>query len=306
VDLSNEINKFLRARDQHETDTWRNGKLHPSSDLQGCTRRTVLELAGAERSTTQSYLTLRQVIGTGLHRWLQTNLEKKHNAETEVDVTEGLPDGWTGSADIVLAKSGGGHALYDFKVISGAAAFFRSGQLKKVHASNKSRGLPTDEQIWQVSAYAYALRKMGYEITDAQIVYLPIDKFGYGKQVEFEPWQDEIDLIEDAELEARFSEIEEAVELYRTTKQLPPHLAPEQQLIGKPTNTPKKYEVHQRFDWRCSEYCAFYGRSCFPDWVEGLIGVWVYDRDNNGWRYEAEEKGIEPLVRPVGNIVENS
>ena len=140
------------------------GKLHPSSDLVGSLRHSMLRAAGAPTIESKFTQNLTLWIGRQIHHMVGDSLEAKGvPVMREVSVEPWLPDGWTGTADLVFydpAKDG--WVLADVKGQKGESFRFLQQDGAK------------EEHIWQVSAYWWALYDMGLPMVDGfTMIYLP-------------------------------------------------------------------------------------------------------------------------------------
>ena len=300
LDLLNEVLK---------ENSWDKENLHPSVDLQGCLRRTCLDFAGAEQRTTSSTEEIRKVLGRQFHRWLQWRLEKMDlEVENEVKVKEGLPEGWSGSADTLLkVRSTGETWLLDYKTVSSVQLYMADLNAGRKTLSNKDNSFPSESYVWQLSAYFHALNRMGREVDRAMLIYVPIDTYydRGGRKHQFEPRQIEIDPIPEDEVFSRMDLVSEVVGKWKKTWKetgkavnydLPEHIEPEQKLIPKPSwKNPQRYELHQKLDWRC-RYCPFFQTSCHPPVDDEKLGEFHYEEGE--WVYKPDIAGIDPLIKP--------
>lgn len=140
------------------------GMLHPSGDLLGSLRHSQLRLAGAPTLESQIVSDIRLMSGTLWHRFItETLIRAGVHVEQEIDVTPGLPEGWSGTADGLFWDSESrGFLLRDYKTIKG------EGMRWVLKDGAK------DEHIWQLSAYWHGLFDMGYPLLDEfEVFYLP-------------------------------------------------------------------------------------------------------------------------------------
>lgn len=140
--------------------------LHPSGDLLGSLRHSQLRLAGAPTLPTDTPGDIRLMTGTMWHRYMGDLLVKNGVLfMQEIDVTPGLPKGWSGTADwLFWDKRKKAFVLGDLKTIKGEG-------LKWIET-----GGAKDEHIWQLSAYFWALKEMGLPMVDGfGVLYLPMN-----------------------------------------------------------------------------------------------------------------------------------
>jgi len=127
------------------------GLLHPSGDLIGSLRHSQLRAAGAPARSRAIAQDIRLMHGTIWHDWFHGVLERagvRH--ENEVNVTEWMPQGWTGTADWVFYHPEyEAWVLGDLKTTKGESIWF-----KQTHGAS-------EEHIWQASAYWHALVASG-------------------------------------------------------------------------------------------------------------------------------------------------
>jgi hypothetical protein len=83
----------------------------------------------------------------------------KYPCLSEINLDAGLPEGWTGTADLLVTEDSNSWILYD---------------LKTLYSLKALDYIPKDEHIWQVSCYYHALREIGFSVTDVILYYLPI------------------------------------------------------------------------------------------------------------------------------------
>ena len=173
--------------------------------------------------------------------------------------------------------------------------------------TNKNNSWPSQDYIWQISAYFWALRKMGKKVDRAALLFWPVDTYydRGGRRNTFEPRAVEIDPVSEADVLARMKEVDAEVSEWRAARKqtgktinfnLPDHIDPEHRLVPKPTaKRVEHYEVHQKMDWRC-RYCPFFRASCDPPVDEAHIGN--YEWEEGRWVYRPIIRGVEPLVKP--------
>lgn len=169
---------FFAERVMEDTKPY-DGLLHPSTDLAGCEiamcHRHDPDIETLEKS--QASMT-RLLIGTLVHKWLEEQMQGSDwegvEFRNEVDMTPGLPPGWTGTADVLIGQMGDGILnepewwLADFKTIAGSGLHFLD--------INK----PKPEQHMQASAYYHAAEAMGYKLgPELCILHIPVSAAQY-------------------------------------------------------------------------------------------------------------------------------
>lgn len=143
--------------------------LHCSSDLNGCLRCCQLRAANAPMSSLETGDHSRLLTGTLWHKWLAREMSGKM-AMFEVDFTNHLPFGWSGTADMLLWDEDNGYfRVYDFKTTKAEGMRFITG-IKEDH-------------LWQLSAYRYAAQRSGLPVDEmVSAVYIPMGK-SYGADI---------------------------------------------------------------------------------------------------------------------------
>lgn len=176
-DLTEVIHAELE-RDRRAPD----GKLHPSSHLSGPLRHAQLDMAGApqHRNSLVSEVTL--MTGTLWHEWIGDSLKRLGiPAMQEVKLDPWLPQGWAGTADLVVWNPAlKAWVLVDIKTTKGES-------LRFIHQKGAK-----EEHVLQTSSYWHALRKMGLPLAKTiGVYYLPKNGVSgrdvYPLLVEFDP-----------------------------------------------------------------------------------------------------------------------
>src|SRR6266487_3994845 len=147
------------------------GLLHPSGDLIGPLRHSMLRAAGAPTIESEIVSDTRLMTGTLWHDFFE-GVFRGQPVMTEVQLDRWLPRGWSGRADwIVWNDEYKGFVLGDLKTTKGEGMMFIERD-----------GIKPEHQ-WQASAYWYALKAMGIPLVKGYaIYYLPMNatKDGYG------------------------------------------------------------------------------------------------------------------------------
>lgn len=150
--LHEELDRMRRSPD---------GMLHPSTHLNTPLRHAQLDMAGApqRRNPLVSEVTL--MTGTMWHAWIGETLTRLGlPLMQEVNLTPWLPEGWAGTADLVVWNPAlKAWVLVDIKTTKGES-------IKWVEAKGAK-----DDHVLQTSAYWYALRKMGLPLVKKILVY---------------------------------------------------------------------------------------------------------------------------------------
>lgn len=137
------------------------GLLHPSTHLNGPLRHAQLDMAGApqERNSLVSEVTL--MTGTMWHDWIGGVLKRLGiPAMLEVNLTPWLPEGWSGTADLIVWNPElKAWVLVDLKTTKGESIVW-------IHKKGAK-----EDHVLQTSTYWYALKKMGLPLVKRILVY---------------------------------------------------------------------------------------------------------------------------------------
>ena len=143
------------------------GLLHPSSDLVGSLRHTMLRAAGAPEKPRTLTDDIVLMTGTLWHEWANSALLAAGvPVMQEVKLDAYLPDGWSGKPDWVFWDSQlRGFVLGDLKTIRGDGLSWIERDGAKL------------EHIWQLSAYWWGLYDMGLPmVKQVNVLYWPKDR----------------------------------------------------------------------------------------------------------------------------------
>jgi len=293
-------------------DDWGNdGLLHASTDLVGPLRHTMLRMAGAPElpESWASLVTLQ--IGKELHRWFEEELRlSRRPVMTEVSITDGLPKGWTGTADILLwSKKYRGFILYDLKTTKGEGIQYVERDGAKL------------EHTWQASAYYHALVEMGLPMVDrAGIIYLPKNEVDRANPVE--PTLAIVKPLPKEQMWKAMYDRQDAVDAYIKSHRiastalfpdrpagypemfLTPQLAPPEPREQRMFKKGDLWEIKLIPHWT-SMFCPYSPELC--DCGHDLTGnkttkIGQFVKSDGAWVYEPR-KGyelVEPEMRPLG------
>jgi len=142
------------------------GKLHPSGDLIGSLRHAQLRAAGAPTIESEIVSDTRLMTGTQWHSYFESIFrQNKLAVMCEVKLDPWLPTGWSGTADwIMWSDEYKAFILGDLKTTKGEGIKFVQYEGMK------------QEHLWQLSAYWYALEKMGLPLVKGfAVFYLPMN-----------------------------------------------------------------------------------------------------------------------------------
>jgi hypothetical protein len=140
---------------------------------------------------------MRVTTGTLWHEKVYSVLDEEGvEYQRDIDVTPGLPYGWTGSADLIYSND-----LIDIKTTT----------KDKIAWLSNPKATPLPKYTWQVSAYYHGLSAMGYWLGGAYILYVPID----GGHCYLKP----VDVIDRDKVWERMALVSDMV----TQDSLPPH-----------------------------------------------------------------------------------
>lgn len=275
------------------------GLLHPSGDLIGSLRHSMLRAAGASAKQRPIAQDIRLLHGTLWHDWFHSVLEKrgvKH--ENEVPLTEYMPEGWSGTADWVFwSDHYEAWVLGDLKTAKGEAMFWLDRKGAK------------DEHIWQLSAYWHALVDSGRPMVKGfGIMYWPMNDAS--SEVTIQPTVIECDPIPREiiyeVMEERWAVTREYVSRVQADGDfINEALADEQPRVQKLMWNPKQgvWDVKLVPHWSAA-FCDY------PDYCDcstrgqTKIGHWRFyegdsvDYQNIGWEYRTGYD-IEPEVEPT-------
>lgn len=263
------------------------GNLSPSSDILAPLRHVQLKVAGApQREDRDTLLSLvRMETGTLWHAHFERIFKRRRlPVMLEVRLNDYLPEGWAGIADwIMWSDEYKAFVLGDLKTVRKAESlsWIRRDGIKEAH-------------LWQLSAYWYALERMGLPLVKAFLVmYLPLDDSANGVTeplvVEGRPLDRDLVLstLEDRNRQVReyiaslpwmYNPIplEPSVEGYLTDR-----LAPVQERIQKALWDGSKfqYDVKLAPHWSTS-YCPYPVELCdCSTQKENKIGHWTLTPD---------------------------
>jgi hypothetical protein len=282
------------------------GLLHCSQDLLGSVRHAQLRLAGAPENTEPITSSIRMQTGTLWHRYIGELLERQGIAVMrEVNVTPGLPEGWSGTLDLMTWEvDPGGHMIRDLKTQRAEAFRFANG-IKEDH-------------LWQLSAYQAAAKAMGYPMLDeVEAVYVPMNAL---------TGRDEVGIVSEREhvlpaadlwmrMENRWELVQAYLAIFRETigrdrsdpqlylnDLLAPPL-PREQRIAKAKDG--QIDVLLRPNWRAA-YCPYDPPLCDCK-LQGQTKIGQYvPVDDTHYTYEPREgyEEIEPTVEPTeGEVI---
>lgn len=164
------------------------GLLHASTDLTGSLRHVMLRAVGAPSKSRSIASGIRLMHGTLWHEWFhQTLIKRGIPFFHELNLTEHMPEGWSGTADWVFwHPEYEAFILGDLKTAKGESLFW----INKDGAKN--------EHIWQLSAYFYALVAMGLPMVKGMgVMYWPMNDTSDGDVIlptiqECEPLPEEV------------------------------------------------------------------------------------------------------------------
>lgn len=299
VDLTGVLHSALRASVRPP-----DGLLHASSDLVGSLRHSMLHAAGAPRIESELISDVVLQTGTFWHRFFGEALVKEGIPfMQEVNVTPWLPEGWAGTADwIFWHPKYEAFILGDLKTTKGEAFRFIRDEGAKL------------EHTWQLSAYWYALEKMGLPlIKGVAVYYLPknntTDKSERVEPIlhEFEPLphQEVLDVME-----SRWAATKEYLDMVRYNKSLigdvwgayvDDTLAPPQDRIQKLWWDGKAgiWNVKLVPHWSAA-YCPYPNELCdCSEQGTEKIGHYAPDINAPGWADYTPRKGYEDIKPEV-------
>ena len=240
----------------------------------------MLDVAGAPKVDSELVSDIRLMTGTMWHRYIEQLLHDRGiKVETEINVTPGLPEGWSGTADWLFW-----HPEFEAWVLGDLKTMKGEG-IKWVHREGAKL-----EHIWQLSAYFWALVEMGFPMVKGfAVLYLPMndttDKLDEIEPTlqECEPWPREVVW---GQMQARRQMVDEYLEAFDKADQgfrdLEPYLnnklAPEQDRVQAVYWNKARgvFDVKLVPHWS-SAYCPFPDELCACN-QQGTtkIGEWVF------------------------------
>ena len=207
------------------------GGIHVSG-LGGCKRKLVMNYFNFPQNVTPLTTLCMFYGGNKYHEMLQNwvrNSKRFELLREEFVLSKVFPGDVVGKLDALIKdRQTGIVTLADFKTV-------RPGQFKP----HKIKYLPSENQITQISCYAYGLRKMNIKYDTVAIMYF--DRAGENRPL-FR-FISKLDLLSNSEIEKLFDSAIMAVELYKNAKVLPDI-------------------VDESGSWECNGYCNFKDISC--------------------------------------------
>ncbi len=301
VDLVDALHTALRG-DVRPPD----GKLHASSDLVSSLRHSQLRAAGAPTIDSELLSDVTLMTGTFWHQYFGKILVAQGIPfMQEVKLDAWLPEGWSGTADwLIWHPKYQAFSLGDLKTSKGEAMRF----IYKDGAKT--------EHLWQLSAYWYALERMGLPLLRGfSILYLPKNNTS-DKSERIEPILLDCEPLPEAEVAERMESRWAATKAYLDAlwhdgaKPDRPHylndaLAPVQERVQKLwwDNKAGYWNVKLVPHWSAA-FCPYPSELCncneVPD--SEKIGHWFIDSDHEDYplRYEPRKgyEHIEPELKP--------
>ena len=276
------------------------GKLHPSGDLIGPLRHTMLRAAGAPTIESPLISEVRMATGTFWHTSFESVLRGKPGM-FEVKLDDWLPEGWSGTADWILwSKEYKAFVLHDLKTMKG------DGIKYVIYEGAK------EEHRWQGSAYWHALAKMGIPLLDVfRVYYLPMDVPADNPGIE--PVMVEVAPIEEEVIAHHMAERWQATQAYLSSLQrgdpreewipedwVTDFLAPEPERVQglRYNKLQNVYDVKLLPHWT-TRYCPYPDElcKCRHQGTE-KIGHYAYDFSKELFHY-VPRKGYQSIVPTV-------
>lgn len=295
------------------------GLLHCSQDLLGPMRHAQLRIAGAPFEPEPIASQIRLMTGTMWHQAITAEAREKHmKVMSEVDVSEGLPLGWSGTLDhLFWDLEYGAWRLKDVKTQRAEAFAFDGGKVKADHQA-------------QLSAYWHAAVAIGFEMVREMVVaYIPMsvkisDKGAIGIDERF------CEVLDKAPLWAMMNHKTDQLGRYiqaigeRTLggeRPLDPEhpegwLLPEladvpprvQKLVGRyegkgRTKVLDHWDLKMVPDWRAA-FCPYPAPLCFCH-EQGETKLGEFQPVGSSWLWKPIEKHahIEPTLVPEGGLI---
>lgn len=265
----------------------------------------MLDVAGAPRIDSELVSDIRLMTGTMWHRYIEDLLAGAGvKVETEVNISDGLPDGWSGTADwLFWHPEYEAWALGDLKTTKGEGIKWITRDGAKL------------EHMWQLSAYFWALVEMGFPMVKGfAVLYLPMNDTTDKTDV-IEPTLQECEPLDReivwGQMQARWQMTQDyiaAVLESGTDEYLNDYLSEEQDRVQTLHWNKQKgtFDVKLVPHWSAA-YCPF------PDYLcacnqQGTtkIGEWTPDINADGWATYEPRKGYEeyePTEKPTAQQI---
>lgn len=223
MDWTKAYHEFLLADAEAKRRQRDDGCFH-CSDLGQCPRKVIWRLEGDIPPYDLGRLR-RQRQGTAIHQEYESPLAQVPSVAVEVDLTEWLPENWSGTCDGLYLAEGG--AINDYKTVNANAFRF-------------SKTFPKHGDCLQLGSYWGAAERMvEATIEEGTITYIGLGAFDEELQVPVDPVYKEEALREMAVLEHQYEE-------FKATGVLPDYPQPELKSKGWQQN------------WECSPaYCGY-------------------------------------------------
>lgn len=297
------------------------GLLHCSTDLLGPLRHAMLRITGAPYRGEPEASLIRLQTGTLWHEWIVRRArEEKLRVMSEVDVSDGLPEGWSGTLDhLFWDPEMKAWRVKDVKTQRAEAFAFDGGKVKPDHQA-------------QLSAYWHGAVAIGLELVkELEVAYIPMNVAKSDKgDVEIDEracdvldqdplWQmmAEKKVALDAYVKAFQRRIEQAGEKAERGSDdeewwLLPELADTPPRVQKLVNRydgkgPKKVlasiDLKQVPDWRAA-YCPYPAPLCYCE-QQGETKIGEYTPAGSAWLYTPRDgyDHIKPVLEPEGGVI---
>lgn len=293
-------------------DTWGDDGLLHASELADPLRHVQLRMAGAPRKPKTFAEMVVLETGKMWHKRLAEAWDRKGVPFLrEVEMHAGLPDGWGGHADfLVWDRTRRGFVLYDLKTT-------KSTGLQYIHRDGAKK-----EHIWQVSAYWWALKRMGYPVLNRiGVIYLPKDE-DYSLEGGAQPVMAVVKPLDEEKVLGRMGAVKEAVDRYMgsfllehnmepiegreytdndfyLTAELAPPMPREQRIF----KNKELWEVKLIPHWT-SMFCPYDSElcDCGYDLTEHKTNkIGHFAREGNTWIYKPSKgyENLTPNVKPL-------
>ena len=272
----------------------------------------MLDVAGAPKIESELVSDIRLMTGTMWHRYIEQLLHDRGiKVETEINVTPGLPEGWSGTADwLFWHPNFEAWVLGDLKTMKGEGIKWVNREGAKL------------EHMWQLSAYFWALVDMGFPMVKGfAVLYLPMNDTT-DREDNVEPTLQECEPLPRevvwGQMEARQLMVDEYLnamppdlpfsrgmpnaELFLNDK-----LAPEQDRVQKVYWNKQRgvFDVKLIPHWS-ADYCPFPDDLCACN-QQGTTKIGEYElvEQSPGFHYLARKgyEDVEPQVKPAARDV---
>lgn len=225
-------------------EVWDEGVLHVS-DLNACPRQVALRLRGFPAAPRPPQEARKFVLANFQHELLYRAFDW-YGILIDKEIPVPMPDGWTGTADMVIDE------FHDKSSVDGGTVNVGDSKNPVAGAKKYLADYPKPEDILQVSVYSAFLPEIYRELegqTEGQVFYLPLGGASRGLSTRF-PLVPKVEVMEKMrDLEAVRDDIPDPLPLkvFITNRR---------EYTRKDGTTTVSGNLYHGTDWRCS-YCRY-------------------------------------------------